>query len=351
MKARTINEVINSFKKRLVALSSPLANFNSYSNTYILFRAIASVLTEQDTRMLNSINESFLSTATGRNLDRRAEDFGFYRTGGSKAKGSILIKSNRDLVIKRGSILSNASNSAQYELIHDVQVKAGETPGKIISIAYGSIFNLTAGTKLYSSIYDLDITIGYTRDPLTDRALGDLVDGRTQETDEEFRSRILSVIRRDKSDTGSLSYIRDNLLRLSYISKVFIYNHKPVPGYFSVYVDTRDSKHINSISNVIDSIKPVGSLALVKPLKLASVSIKVECEGVSSVNAQSVKDSISSSIYEYMSSLSLGQPLLISELKNICYQNYPKSRVVSPVTDIFIDSESLLSLSSLQVLV
>lgn len=351
MKARTVNEVINAFKIRLVALSSPLANFAPYSNTYALLRSIASVLTEQDTRLSNSIDESFISTATGSNLDRRAADFGLYRIAGSKSKGSILIKSNRELSIKRGTILTNSSSSLQYEVLLDITVKVGESSGKISSLGYGYINNLTAGTRLYSSIYDLEITVGYSRDVITGRALGDLSGGKSQETDDEFRKRILSSIRRTGSNLGALSYIKEQLLLLPYVTKVFIYNHKPVPGYFSVFVDTRDSKQINSIELLLNSIKPVGSLALVKPLKLVSLSIRIECEDVSANNAQSIKSSMTEAISSYVSSLSLGEPLVLQELKNICYQVHSKSKVISPVTDVATDSESLLSLSSLQVLV
>lgn len=352
MKTRSVNEIIDGFRKRLASLSSPLANFAQYSNIYSLFRSVASVLTEQDTRLINAIDQSFISTANGSNLDRRATDYGFYRILGSKAKGSILIKSNKKGVIKKGSILTTSSNANQYEVESDIYLIPGEVSGRIVSVNQGSYLNLPSNTKLYSIVYkDVDITVGYSRDVINGKAIGDISGAKDQESDEEFRSRIKRHIGRRNTDVGSLTYLKEELLKVPYLSKVYILNHKPVPGYFSIYVDTRDSKHINSLYLLVSSLKPLGSLPLIKPLNQTPLSIRVECFDVSLGTADQVKNELKDAISLYISSFQIGQSLSLPELKSVCYQIYPKSKVLSPSTDIYIDAESLLSISSLQVLV
>jgi uncharacterized phage protein gp47/JayE len=349
MKARSVNEIINSFKKRLVSIGSPLANFAPYSNTYALFRAIGSILSEQDTRLSNATEESFLLTATGRNLDRKAEDFGLYRLTGSKSKGSILVKASRDGSLLKGTILNTASNAIQFEVISDINYKAGEVVGRVQAISNGSLYNLQPGTKLYSSTYDVDITVGYSRDPITGNALGSLEGGGTAETDEEFRTRILSSIRKKDRYLGTSNSIKEELLKLPYVTKVFILNHKPVSGYFTVYVDNRDSKNLNYIGLIIESIKPVGSLFILKPLSINSLSIRIEGEFSSS--SEETRSLITETAYDYVNNLSIGQTFSVAELQRRLYQINSRVKLVSPTVDIKPDTESLLSISSIRVLI
>lgn len=350
MKPRSVNELILSFKKRLTSLGSPLAKFSPYSNVYALFRSISSVLAEQDTRLNNSSKESFISTATGSNLDRKAADFALYRLAGSKASGSILVKANRTGRLLKGTILNLPSRSLQYKVLSDINLRPGEALGKVEAVSEGSEYNLIQGSKLYSVTFsDIDITVGYTRNAITGQAVGSISGGSLTETDSEFRSRILSNLRKKDRYLGTLSSLREEILKLPYVSKVFIANHKPVTGYFTVYVDNRDSKNLNYISLLIESIKPVGTLFLLKPLVLKPISIRVECPVERSTN--NLKESISNVVVEYVEQLSMGNEFNISDLNHLLSQVNPKAKVVSPATNINPTDDSVISISSLTVLV
>lgn len=349
MKARTVNDLILSFKKRLTSIGSPLANFSPYSNVYALFRSIASVLSEQDTRLNNAINDSFVMTATGSNLDRRAEDFGLYRLIGTTSSGSILVKGIEKTRMQKGTILSTSSRALQFELLDTIELKPNrEVLGKVRALSNGSQYNLPQGTKLYSISYsNVEITVGYSRNPINGTPIGSISGGSLAESDNEFRSRILDSIRKKDRYVGTSSNLKEQILTLPYVTKVFINNHSPVTGYFTVYVDNRDQRDLNYIRLFINSIKPVGTLFLLKPLIMKPVSISIECEG----GSRDTKSTLTSAVMDYLSALSIGEPLKLSDLSHYLTSIHPRATITSPVTDIYPGKESIISASSIKVLI
>jgi uncharacterized phage protein gp47/JayE len=306
MRVRSINNIIDSIKRTLDSLGSPMAKFSSYSNLYILFRAIATVVVEQDVRLKEIIDSSFISTATGSYLDRRAADFGMYRLKGSYTTGSVLVK-GPSVALSRGTILYTSDQTYQYEVGSSVTIPSTiEAVLTIKALGIGGEYNLPQGTFLYSNLYpNHSFVVGRYRDPITRVVVGSLSNGSSVESDSEFRSRIGSKLSGGLSQTGTIRSIREELLKLPYLTRVYIKEHTPITGYFTIFIDTQDSELIKTISSLVQSIKPIGVAFLVRPLRTKAIDVSVEVI-VNNYQEGSISTVINRTLSSYFSSLSLG---------------------------------------------
>jgi uncharacterized phage protein gp47/JayE len=288
MRVRTVDEVVEDIRGELIRLRSEMAPFLKFSNLYALFRAVSSVITEQDAKIQNLSNEAFIYTATKDFLDRKAMDYGILRLDGTKAVGSILIKGPRT-TIPKGLILDTPNQYLQYETIESTtSFNDVEIPIRIMSLARTSQANLPSGTRLYTSLFPShSFTVGAYRDGSSVAQRG-FTGGSELETDDEFRDRILSIIK--GPNTGTISAIRNSLKTLPFLERVYIEEHSPVSGYFTVATDITDLENINQMKELINQIKPIGISYKIRTLSSQIVDINIRLK-LNSLSQTSTIDS------------------------------------------------------------
>lgn len=354
MKTRTITQVINSMRGRLTALGSPMASFSNYSNIYALFRTIAATLTEQDTRLASTVDSLFVSTAKGSDLERIASDYNLSRQVGTKAMGSVLVR-GPGAIIPKGLILSIASQGTQFETLSTISTNNSvESAIPISSVAYSIQSNLDAGTSLYSALYPThSFTVGRYRSYPSNNAVGSLSGGRALESDEELRIRIRNRLAGLDNVVGTIGATRARLLGEPYLSKVHIQEHFPVTGYFTVYIDSNDTESQQAITNLLNTIKPIGTNFLVKPIKVLPVRISMEISTLSTSSIEEVVSSAKSYAYQYVDSLDLGETLYLNQLGSYLLTNPLISKVLikSPLIDTASSKDTSISIESIEVLV
>lgn len=305
---RTIDNLLESFRSGLQSISSPLSNFTRYSNVYILARALIYpiLLKQSDLELVK--NSIFISTATGVDLDNRGAEFGLLRSPGSKATGGVLLSGSIPN-IPAGTLLSTSDGKYQYTISNDVL--ANSTFASIESVGTDERYNLQAGIRLYNSLYSSTVfTIGITREGNTYR--GDLLNGRRQELDDEFRSRIISFV--SSRDTSSTNSILNIISALVPETKILIYESSFYPGVFEVYVNSNDLALLNLIDEQIALIKPLGTLYRVSSLQYTPIYFSIElsvCPGCD-IN-QAIVDA-KATINRVLSSKSFNETIRITEI-------------------------------------
>jgi uncharacterized phage protein gp47/JayE len=328
-----------------------MAKFSNFSNLYILFRAVSTVIAEQDTRIEEIINSSFISTAKGSRLDDKARDFGISRLRGTYAIGTCLCK-GPSTNLPTGTILQSSDQLLQFKISNTISLPAAiETPIVIEALTTGEAYNLSQGSVLYSNLFPSHtFTIGKYRDPISRVAIGSLSNGSSIESDDDFRNRIKATFSGNLTQKGTLSYIREEVRKLPFISRVYIKEHQPVTGYFSVFVDITDSESIKVITNLIREIKPIGTAFLVRPIRTKPIDVSLEIV-VSSSYASTISASIRESLSNYFSNLGLDDTVDPSDINNAARKvlGVNKVKVLSPALPIFPTSSLISDMGTLDI--
>ena len=335
MIVRTIDEVIESFRSELQRLGSALSKFTYFSNIYIIIRAIASLITEQDSKLKNIYNEAFIRTATKEYLDRKGADYGVYRLNGSYGYGSVLIKGPK-VNIPKGLILETPNQYIQYETTEGITTFEDiEVPIGVISLAMTSQVNINPGTFLYSSLFpNHKFIIGRYKDN-NGKYIGGISGGNDVETDERYRSRILSSIK--GPNTGTVDAIYNALKLLPFINKIFIEEHSPITGYFTIVTDITDKVNLNKIEEVIKRVKPIGISYKIRNLSIEPVTINLRIKLSSLSNTSSIDSLIKLELRKLNNILTPNQVLSKDTISAMVYQLSPSIlsiELISPLYDI-----------------
>jgi uncharacterized phage protein gp47/JayE len=344
---KTTEQIIQLFRKELSTSGSELANFYRYSNLHLIYRSIASILSEQDTDIKITKDTGFISTSTGEDLDYIGRDFSVYRDEGNKARGYVLASNSSLIEIPPGTILNIASQALQYETL-ERRVLSNNIPQSIpiVSLSSSSLYNISAGTVLYNSIFpSTSFIVG--RYSTNGRYYPDLVGGSDLEEDDSFRDRILRKI--VGTEFGTYGAIYDAVKSLPFISQVIIKDSLPVPGYFTVYIDTADTVNINTVRRLVNNIKPIGVGFVIRPILYTSFSIVARVR-VNRIE-EGVLNNIKTRIRDLTTNLRVDEHLSRdSILASIMRVNGVISvSLTSPSGDLIPASQQVVSIDNIQI--
>lgn len=347
---RSVSDIINSVKRSLQSLGSPLGEFSRYSNIYALLRSIGSVMSEQDYKLAVAKESFYFTTATGDDLDNRARDLGLYRKAGTLGTGYVLVQSNNAYSLPEDLILSSADSQIQFRLQKAAVTGGGEFTLPIQSLTKGTNVNLAAGTRLYSSFFpNITFTIGQYRDPLTREPQTGITGGRDVESDFAFRIRLLLYLK--NLNHGTLDYVRSAVLTLEEITRVLIQEHTPVTGYFTVYVDSQDTGVLNKVEQIVQMSKAAGVSYIVDSIITTPVNVNLLLKIAEYADANAVINSVRAKISNYFSNLSLQDSVYPDNLAVAALQveGVLDVTVFNPTNVVTANSGTLLTLSNLSI--
>ena len=347
--ALSIQEIIQNVRVELARASSPLANFSPFSNIGTIITSIATIINTQENKLDGVYANLFLETTAGTNLDLRAFDFGLSRLEGRKATGSVIIK-NLVNDMPRGTIFTEPNSNIQFFLLSSL---TGGAPGNekiavIEASSPGTLYNLPAGAKLVSSLYpNLQISIGRVRNSVSGQIEGSLVNGTDRETDEELRFRIREFLKtRGQSTPQSIVNAIDGI---SGTGRIFLVEHTPVTGYFTVFIESRDVKVVEAVERTLDVIKPAGVVGLVKSLEQRDVDAAAVINVRDTLEINRIRTDIRRLLNQYMSSLTIADTVSVSaiarEINNV--EGVMSSILTFPSSNIVLRDNELPSLGKL----
>jgi uncharacterized phage protein gp47/JayE len=330
MAARTIAQILTSMRDSLAG--GPLSNFSPYSNVYILYRAVAIAIAEQDSLIEGMVSGFHLATATGIDLDRRANDYGLSRLAGGGSKGWVLAKSSENVLLQAGVLLTDPTSRYQYEVKEKVYVGVGvEIPIYVQSTSGTVSSNLPSGTYLTSSFYpSMSFVVGRYRDTSTGAAIGAIEGGSDRESDTLLRARLLQHLRNRSTSNRDSIYLA--VRSVPGINKVILMEHDPITGYFTVYVDTNDATLLTKVRAVVDTVKAAGISYLLRPMTPTFINIEISVLGARDINSDVLRAALTSMI-ENTPPVS---PIYLDSIRATALKVAGVSRVVTiiPNTDI-----------------
>lgn len=335
--ALSIPEIIENVRIELARNNSPLANFNPFSNVGAIITSIATVINSQD-NVLDEIYASlFLDTTANVSLDNRGLDFGLTRLEGRRATGSILLTNlTRDL--PAGTILTDPSTRNQYTVLSNISASnlGAEVIGVIEANAAGAQYNAAPGTRLVSSLYpSVSIAVGRQRSNVTNAIEGSLTNGINRESDEEFRFRIRQFVRTQGQATPqSITNFIDGI---SGTGRIFLVEHVPITGYFTVFIESRDAKVMEEVERSLDLVKPAGVVGLVKSLEQRNIDITAIITVGDTLEISRIRQDLRAELTQYMTGLTIADTVSIGSI----------SRVINNVDGVF---SSVLSFPSSNII-
>jgi uncharacterized phage protein gp47/JayE len=294
-------------------VGGPLSNFSPYSNVYILYRAVAIAIAEQDSLIEGMVSGFHLATATGMNLDKRANDYGLTRLAG-------------------GVLLTDPTSRYQYEVKEKVYVGVGvEIPIYIQSTSGTASSDLPSGTYLTSSFYpSMSFVVGRYRDTSSGAAIGAIEGGLDRESDTSLRARLLQHLRNNSTSNRDSIYLA--VRSVPGINRVVLVEHEPITGYFTVYVDTNDATLLTKVRAVVDTVKAAGISYLVRAMLPTPINIEISVSGARDIDSDVLRAALTSMI----ESTTPASPIYLDSIRATALKVAGVSRVVSitPNTDV-----------------
>ena len=331
--SRTIDQIIDDIKFQFS--DTVLENAaNNKGNLYSLIRGMALASFNQEQIIESLINTRTITSASGINLDIYAANYGITRRQGTGSFGSVIVKNNQETTIPIGTEIQTQDGLLTFQTTKSIQLpRDKEITIPIVSNTKSFEANLSSSTQLISPNFSsLFIQVGSFRDA-NNNIIGSLNGGSSIESDISLRDRLTTFI--NNKGLFTLPVIR--ALILNYVSNVLIVEGRPAAGYTTAYVNTSDQLTIDILINQLNSIKPVGTIVLVKPIQYQNIDLIVDIIINSNTldTIASITSNVKLAINSYFSNLSIGETLIVNQLSSFItsFTGYT-NRIIKPVSDI-----------------
>jgi uncharacterized phage protein gp47/JayE len=344
---RTIDSILFQMRQSLEEVNSDLSTFPEYGNLYAIFRAVASSILEQDTK-LNTISSSlFLRSAAGEALDAKASEFNLSRSPGAYSKGPIIVL-GVSTSIPANTILNDINTGLQFSIDNQINIISSRSVGSITSTEYTELANLTAGTELYSSLYpNVRFIIGSAFNPQTNTYIGNLTGGVNKETDNDLKDRISNTIK--TLSLSNIDALKIAARNIDGVTQISIIENQPSIGYITVYVNNSEINFLNTVKIRLDAIKPIGTAIQVKPFKTIPLNIALSLSSLN--NTTQLRNLITLKLRAYLQSLNPGSTLTRESIAGVILQFAEVSNVniTTPSSNITSKKDELFSLNNLTI--
>lgn len=345
LRARTIEEIQSTYFAALATSGTNLVvDTKDGSLAYTLARGSAAVSASLDNRLIDLQNNSLIVNAAGSRLD---ELLGFIspRQQPARATGSVLAISKTDsFVIPAGTTLLNVSSGLSFRTTSAsvTAVNLFESLINIQAIEFGSASNLVAGTQLYSADYpDVCFRVGSTHNEVYE---GDILGGQNIETDNAYRSRVLSLISNPSSSSTSslVRLLRDYPL----VDRAFV--RTTVPGVVEIWVDANTIYTAAQRQELLDYISeylPVGTIPFITQArrKLVNITLDIQPFSNNSNDLSALSNRITSNLTNLILNLDVGESLSVGDIRRAVSSLARQVTVVYPTADVVCRTDEILS--------
>lgn len=349
MTIRTIDQIIDRARSVLEAENSELATFPEFGNLYAIYRSMATLVAEQDSK-IDSLDDSlFLSTATGDSLEQKAAEFGVSRRLGETARGDVIVV-GRNTTIPINTILTNPTTNFQYRTLARVTSRSNRAVVSVESLQRSEQANLAAGSILRSSLFPaVQFTVGSSFNPILNVYEGNITGGDSRETDIVLRSRTEATIR--SIATGNRLALRETAVNTGGVSRVTVSENEPSLGFVTVYVDTRNQDVIRNLKIRLDRAKPIGTSIIIKSYQIINIDVVLSVTVRSTEDTQTLIQDIQSLLAAYINNLSTGELLTKESIAGTVLQNtrVTNVEVITPTANEELGASQLFALRDLQI--
>ncbi len=262
--------------------------------------------------------QMFPTTATGKQLDRHAEQRGLNRKKGNKASGIIIFKLDMpleyDVVIPQGTICTVADGSLNYLTKNEDVIERGSTFAWIPCEAEQSGEQYNIGAETVNTIVTY-FSVGISVHNATSFS-----GGTDDESDDELRKRLIGSYYLS-ADGVNAEYYRQIALGVEGIQSATVYPSEGNPGYVIVCLAGRGgvpaTEQYNQAAALLREKTPLGIQLQIANTGLLTVPVSVNLSVKNGYTFAAVKTAVEQAITDYFLNLSVGEDLLLANLGRV----------------------------------
>lgn len=309
----TYDEILSKMTEKYKELSGITPH--EASDTGIRLRVLAGEIFNSLVNMEWLKNQMFADTATGEYLDYHGAERGLERRAASCAQGSVIFSVSQaalsDVVIPAGTVVATEGEEPlRFETTQEVTLYAGDLSvyADIIALTTGRAGNAAAG-KITVIVTppsgDLQVT---NPDPCES--------GSDTESDESFRSRIISSFANASNGTNCAYYERV-ATEISGVASAGVVPRGRGAGTVDVYVASQGTDVSDEVLAVVQEtlsrLREVNVDVAAYKAQKATIHMRLNLEVKPGYEFEEVKEQCIEALSEYISSRGVGGNVLLTE--------------------------------------
>lgn len=288
------------------------------------------------------LTESFADTASRQYLLKRAAEYGVYPDKESKA----ILRGEFNIDIPIGSRFSlDHLNYIAIEKISDGVFKMQcETAG-------------AEANQYFGTLIPIEYIDGLTSAQLTEL----LIPGEDEEGTESFRQVFLSQIKRPAT-SGNAHHYRQWALEVNGVGDVKVFPLWSGPGTVKVLIVNSQKRSasgalITSVSNYIESLKPIGATLTVVSAQEKRISVSAKINIVNGYAIQMIQDSFLVALEDYFKEITFKESYIsIAKIGNILLNiagvgDYSNLQLNGGVANVLLNDEEIPVVSTVSLVV
>lgn len=322
------------------------------SDVHTLIRAIATVQSEQQREIEKSLGKLSINEAKGEDLDNWAASFYLSRREGNKAQGNVMALSEEKKSIPSGISLVDLETGVKFQTTSEKTLNSFiEKTIPVKADKSNQIHNLSAGTELFSEEFsNIQFVVGEYRDS-NGELCGGLSGGRQPESDEQLRSRVVSRLVNQKTNS---SYSLKAII-LAEPDVVWVDTETPLPGFVIVWIDpitpiTED--RLNYFRTLVRMNRAAGVISEVKTVNKRELNFSINAFiNQSEVDLNETTSALKRRVIEFLYRLSLGEKLEVRKLKNFLLDTpgIDYLELIEPNENIELTNDNVFRPSSIKI--
>lgn len=314
----TLEEIKDRIEKGIESRLFGKTALLRYAVLRVLARVFAGAIHTCYGYILAVVKQLFVTTATGKWLDRHGKMWGILRKAGSFASGIgvFLVETSDPFTIPKNTIVQD-ENGIEFAVVEDTVVVLGSGDVPLQAIEAGVSGNIKAPTVLQL----VSSTVDGIRDEIS--VTSDFTGGQDEETDEKYRNRILLRIQEPPMGGNASDYIKW-ALDVNGVDQAWSYPLAQGPGTVAVCVTAVGGNPVpsatllNDVGAYIGDVKPVGATVYIESIEdLLGSNGFVQVMYFISITpfTQDIQDKIVKNIEELFYPIKPGTEILISQVR------------------------------------
>ena len=244
-----------------------------------------------------AVQYAFAKTASGENLDRVLEQFGFIRKKATYAQGVVTVTGAEDAQIRTGNLV--AAGRRVYQVLEDAVLTGGSAEVKIRAQSPGAAGNALPGEVNYFPVTLPKITA------VTNGAA--ITGGADAESDEKYRERYYYFLAHPVTSGNKYEY-EQWAREVNEVGLAKCYPLHKGAGTVKVVITTRDltvpgDPLIQQVKDHIEEKRPVGADVTVTGAGTAEINVRADVTLDTGYSVGDVKKSYEENLAEYLNGI------------------------------------------------
>ena len=266
--------------------------------------------------------QMFAQTASSQYLDSHAQQRGLYRKDAEKAIGVVTFSTEEaavsDIVIEEGTVVSTAQEEPlQFVTKYAATIKAGSNSAVVQAQAASAGRKYNVRPKTVSVL--VTPVAGITK--VTNESA--FAGGVDKENDEDLRKRVLDSYRDISNSTNEIYYKRLVESLPSVYSSSVLSNARGA-GTLDIYMSGKGNtpigiKDLEKAQELVDENRELNVDAIVFNALPKQVKVTVGIDVEDGYSFEQMKELVTQKITEYVESLGVAKPFLLSDVGDIIY--------------------------------